>query len=414
MERSARAPSEPFGLYVHIPYCVKKCPYCDFNSYALSGLRPAPANTSGARGRFREMEEGRYVEAVEAELAYHLSLPGWSGRRLGTIFIGGGTPSLFDPRSIARIIDAAASRTAVAPDIEITLEANPGTINEELHVEKLSGFRSAGVSRMSMGVQSFSAAKLAKLGRLHGADDVPRAVENMRAAGIENFNLDLMFGVAGETVDAWRDDLERAVALGPAHISAYGLSVEPGTDFARQSAHGAIVKADDDTQGDMYELAVDLLEEHGFERYEISSFAQPGRRCRHNLGYWRGTDYLGIGAGAHSYLRNNGSGHGTRWSNIPGPELYIDRALASGDPVQRRDEVTPERAEAEFLLLRLRTADGASFAEYRGLFSSSLEERYAPTIDDLVARGHLTRSEHGIALTRSGFLLVDHLLALFD
>ena len=404
-------PSTPLGVYVHIPYCLKKCPYCDFNSYALK------SHAGSGRGAVESMPEAEYVKAICTELAHYRVLEGWADRSAASIFFGGGTPSLFAPASIRQIIGAIRDSFALDPAAEITIEANPGTIDEALGAEKLLGFKTAGINRISFGAQSFSATKLSRLGRIHLPDDVPRAVHFARAAGIEQVSIDLMFGIEGESLDEWQRDLSIACSLATDHLSVYGLTIEPGTDFDRLTRRGNQLAADDDLQAEMYLCTQSTLAAAGFEQYEISNYAKPGAKCRHNLGYWQGRDYLGLGAGAHSFLRQRSSPHspwGQRWSNIPGPALYIVRSLALGDCAQRRDPVGEAQGRTEFFFLGLRLKEGIAKAEFEHQFGESFDSRYRAAVDSLTGEGLITDYEGRIALTKRGFLFADTVMASFE
>ena len=263
----------PLSVYVHFPWCVRKCPYCDFNSYTLHG----------------ELDERRYVEALERDL--EAQSPDVAGREVVSIFFGGGTPSLFSPEAIGRVIAAARRHLVLAPDAEVTLEANPGAIEHG----RFGEYRAAGLTRVSLGAQSFDSERLKALGRIHSPDETRRAAEELHAAGLTNFNLDLMYALPGQDVGGAIRDMEEALALAPAHLSHYQLTLEAGTVFAGQPPP----LPDDDVAEDMLAECGARLSAAGFERYEVSAYARAGRQCRHNLNYWSFGDYLGVGAGAH-------------------------------------------------------------------------------------------------------------------
>ena len=266
----------PLSLYVHFPWCVRKCPYCDFNSYTLHG----------------DLAEVSYVGALERDLEAQAS--GARGREVVSIFLGGGTPSLFSPEAIGRVIKAVRNRLRVAPDAEVTMEANPGTVERGRFEE----YRAAGVTRVSLGAQSFADPQLRALGRIHSADETRRAAQELHEAELHNFNLDLMYALPGQDVAAAVRDVEQALELRPAHLSHYQLTIEQGTVFAGNPP----CLPEDDTAAEMLEACRSRLNEHGFSQYEVSAYALAGRRCRHNLNYWTFGDYLGIGAGAHGKL----------------------------------------------------------------------------------------------------------------
>ena len=377
---------DAFGLYVHVPWCRRICPYCDFNVHA--GAEP-PAMP--------------YAAAVGTELAAHAADLRWAGRRVRSVYLGGGTPSLFPPEAIAALLGAVTRAFGLVEGAEVTLEANPGTVSRD----RLGGYRDAGVNRLSLGAQTFHSAHLATLGRDHGADEIARAVESARGAGFENVSLDLIFGVPGETVAEWERDLDAAVALRPEHVSAYALTYEPGTPFHAWRENDRIAPVGEDEEAAMAEVAVVRLEAAGLLRYEISSFAQPGYECRHNLGYWDGSDYLGVGAGAHSFSREPAPGH--RWMNERSPARYLAAASAA---VASEERLTSAQAEAEFVFTGLRRVAGVDTAVFRQRFGTPPEERF-PQIARLIADGLLESSDGRIRLTRRGFAWADTVAAEF-
>ncbi len=295
------------ALYLHVPFCRHKCPYCDFNAY--SGL---------------ERLIGPFVEALEREICnWSLLL---SGRAVPTIFLGGGTPSLLPGAELARLLTACRNAFAVSSDVEVTLEANPGTLD----LPRLQAYRQAGVTRLSLGAQSFHDPELRWLGRDHTAGQTREAVSLARVAGFENLSLDLIFGLPGQTLAAWQDSLDEALALRPEHVSCYALTVEEGTPLARRVASGRDPAPDPDLQADQYQVAEDLLKAGGFVHYEISNWARPGYECRHNMTYWRNEPYVGLGPGAHSYFA------GYRFSTVRSPGAYIRAMARGGDTAMRR------------------------------------------------------------------------------
>ncbi|RYG69637.1 radical SAM family heme chaperone HemW, partial [bacterium] len=268
----SRAPPPPLALYLHFPWCVRKCPYCDFNSFALNGA----------------LAEAEYLAALEHDVL--LQAEPLRGREIVSIFMGGGTPSLFSPQGIATLLGNLRSQLRFADDLETTLEANPGTIERG----RFADYRGAGINRVSLGAQSFDAVQLERLGRIHGPDEIRRSAEELHAAGLDNFNLDLMFALPQQTLEGAAADLESALALAPAHVSHYQLTLEPGTVFAGRPPP----LPDEDLAWSMQQHCVERLAAAGYEAYEVSAYARAGRRCRHNLNYWRFGDYLGAGAGA--------------------------------------------------------------------------------------------------------------------
>ena len=303
----------PLALYAHFPWCVQKCPYCDFNSYTLK----------------EQLPEERYIDTLLRDL--DAQLPAVAGRRFVSVFLGGGTPSLFSPAAIARLLDRVRGSPGLAEDAEITLEANPGTIERG----RFSEYRAAGVTRVSLGAQSFDARQLELLGRIHSADETRRAAEELHAARLGNFNLDLMYALPGQTAGDAEADLRSALALDPAHISQYHLTIEPGTVFAAAPPR----QPEDEIVDDMLERSLRLLNDSGFEQYEVSGYAKPGVRCAHNLNYWNFGDYLGIGAGAHGKVTDPARELIFRTQQIREPRRYLasDPGALEQRPVSMRD-----------------------------------------------------------------------------
>ena len=319
----------PLTLYAHFPWCVRKCPYCDFNSYTLRG----------------ELDEDAYVAALRADLAVQAAEV--NGREVVGIFLGGGTPSLFSPRAIEAVLTEARERLLLAAGLEVTLEANPGTIERGRFAE----YRAAGITRVSLGAQSFDAGRLADLGRIHSPHETRRAAEELHAAGLENFNLDLMYGLPGQDAAGAARDIEAALALAPAHLSHYQLTLEPGTPFAGRPP----VLPEEEEIERMLAVCRERLAEAGFEQYEVSAYARPGRRCRHNLNYWRFGDYLGIGAGAHGKLTRAQDGQVLRSAQTREPRRYLAGApLGAAD----RRAVPAVQLPFEFMLNALRLREG--------------------------------------------------------
>jgi len=367
-------PMPPLSLYIHLPWCVQKCPYCDFNSHGLKGTLPETA----------------YVDALLRDLDQ--DLPRVTGRTIETVFFGGGTPSLFTPAGIARILDGARGRLGFAKDAEITLEANPGTVERGRFTE----YRAAGVTRLSIGVQSFDAAALKVLGRIHSSGEAVTAAEEAHAAGLSNFNLDLMYALPGQSLAGARDDIEKAAALQPAHLSHYQLTLEPNTLF---HAHPPVLP-DEDTAWAMQEDCQALLSVRGYGQYEISAYARAGCECRHNLNYWRFGDYLGVGAGAHGKL-TDASGRVTRLWKVKHPETYLKTA-GRAESLGGVSEVGSGDLAFEFMLNRLRLMQDLEEAEFEtatGLSRSLIEPglsrarslelmEVTPTGWRITARGH--------------------------
>ena len=333
--------SLPLSLYIHLPWCVRKCPYCDFNSHALRG----------------DIAETSYVDALLRDL--DVDAPLVEGRTVETIFFGGGTPSLFSPAAIARLLDGVRQRVVLADDAEITLEANPGTVE----LARFRGFRDAGINRLSIGIQSFDDTKLRALGRIHGRAESLKAAEAARAAGFNNFNLDLMVGLPEQTVEQALDDVKTAIALRPTHLSVYQLTLEPNTLFHAQPP----ALPDDHVIDAMHEAFIPVLTHAGFAPYEVSAYAQAGAQCRHNRNYWEFADYLGIGAGAHAKI-SSGAGI-TRFSKTRHPDAFVTQAGSDAARVNAR-RLGADDIAFEFLLNALRLHDGFArelFAQRTGL-----------------------------------------------
>jgi oxygen-independent coproporphyrinogen-3 oxidase len=378
----------PFSLYVHIPYCDAKCPYCDFNSYAAT-----------------RWPERAYAEALLAEMRA-AAQAAWQGYTVCTVFFGGGTPSLFAPATIAELLRAARGLWPFAAGAEVTLEANPGTVDEA----KLRGFRQAGVNRISFGVQSFHDQHLRTLGRIHDAAEAVAAITAARAAGFDNLNLDLIFAVPGQTVEQWDADLRAALAFAPEHISAYGLTYEENTPFHVLRRSGALTPLPEEAEVAMFTHTRAVLADHGYEAYEISNFARPGRACAHNRNYWRAGAYLGVGAGAHSFALQPAPG--LRWGNEKSPVRYIARATATGAARASEERLSERQARGEFAFLGLRCSEGFGLADFEHRFGCSADAAF-PHLrqlqrDDLVAVG-----SGRCRLTPRGLLIADSVFATF-
>lgn len=380
-----------FSLYVHIPYCDSKCPYCDFNSYAA-----------------KVWPESDYASALIAEMESRAERDPWRIGSLATVFFGGGTPSLFAPETIARLLERVFSLWRPVPDeaLEVTLEANPGTVDRA----KLAGFLAAGVSRLSIGVQSFEPRHLRRLGRIHGRAEAVDAVEAARAAGVPDLSLDLMFAVPGQTPGEWENDLETALALGVDHISAYNLTYEDGTPFGSMRRQGQLTPLAEETEAGMFVRARDLLEAAGYRRYEISNYARAGRECRHNLNYWRGGEYLGVGAGAHSFARVGEAGK--RWSNEKNPGRYMARIAAHGEARVFEETLSLEQARGEFVFLGLRCREGFEESAFLGRFGCGFLSAF-PQAEEFRRSGWLEEDAGRWRLTERGVLIADSLFASF-
>jgi oxygen-independent coproporphyrinogen-3 oxidase len=381
-----------FSLYVHVPYCQAKCPYCDFNSYAASAW-----------------PEADYVGALIAEMACRAAAKPWMRQHVKTIFFGGGTPSLFAPESIAAVIETADRLWGIDDDAEITLEANPGTVNGS----KLLGFKVAGVNRLSFGAQSFHAPTLSFLGRTHTADETRQAVEEAHRAGLARVNLDLIFAVPGQQVEHVRQDIAEAVALGPDHISAYNLTFEEGTPFFVEMTRGRIRPLATDEQAAMYGLVRTELPQRGYPMYEISNYAPNGHESRHNLSYWRAENYLGVGAGAHSCAVDEIFYQGRRWWNERLPLRYMARVNAGGIAESGSELLERSILEAEFVFLNLRLREGFTLAEFAQRFEETFDDRFGSVAIPLLGGGLLSREQGRISLTDRGVEIADSVFAEF-
>ena len=375
----------PLGLYIHIPWCVRKCPYCDFNSHAVGG----------------EIPERAYIAALMADLEQDLSHV--AGRSLETVFIGGGTPSLFGPEAIAALLDGIAHRLPLAPDLEVTLEANPGTAESA----KFRAFREAGVNRLSLGVQSFNDRHLQKLGRIHDGREALRAARIATEAGFANFNLDLMFGLPEQSPKEALADIRTALGLNPTHLSLYQLTLEPNTLFHKYPPP----LPGDEAVWCMQEACQALLFEHGFRQYEVSAYAHEGFRCRHNQNYWRFGDYLGIGAGAHGKLTNAAAQTVTRTWKVRHPLGYLETA-GRPERIGGSDAVKSQDLPVEFMMNHLRLREGFRepvFSERTGLTLETLEPGLSACIDAQL----IEKCDGVIRCTDTGWNFLDNVLERF-
>ena len=377
-----------WGIYVHIPYCVKKCAYCDFVS--------APAGNN-ARA---QMED--YAAALRAEILREA--PPLRARRgdVTTVYLGGGTPTTLPAALLTQIL--ATIREAAGTPRECSVEANPGTVDEAYLVR----LRAAGANRLSLGVQSFDDRLLRAIGRIHTADKARAAVRAARRVGFTNISLDLMYALPTQTLADLKRSVNEALALAPEHISVYGLIVEEGTPFAAAQAAGRLALPDEDAAEEMYDYLMAELPAHGYRRYEISNFARAGYESRHNLGYWRNVPYLGVGAAAHGYI------DGARWGNEPDTENYI-RAIRAGAPVRTPEDAerTQENAMEEYAFLALRTAEGIDAADFHRTFGIDIDCVYRAVIEHYEALGLLQRAQGHIALTAAGMKHGNEVFAAF-
>jgi len=378
--------SNPFSLYIHVPFCARKCPYCDFNTYAVARI-----------------PDDDYREAILAELHYYANHDLFRGRSVQSVFFGGGTPSLLSADTLASLLTSIRQRFPLVPQTEITLETNPSGIT----LERLQAFYSAGVNRLSFGAQSFHPGHLDHLGRDHAPADIRSAVHHARSAGFENISLDLIFGVPDQTCLELKQDLLVASKLPIKHLSVYALTIEKGTPFYQREQRGLLQMPDEDLFAEMFETVPIILEKRGFHRYEISNFAQPGWESAHNSAYWNGDDYLGLGAGAHSFVAGMDSPPiAQRWSNRAVPTDYM-RHAGSSSVVSWRDQLSERDLMFEFFFLGLRRVRGVEMELFERRFSRVELDRYAAVIDGLVKDGLLDRLGGALRLTDRGMLLSD-------
>ena len=383
--------TEPsLALYVHMPWCVRKCPYCDFNSHQLKSAAP---DTS-------------YIDALIRD--FDLELPRLTGRRIDTVFFGGGTPSLFQPEDFSRLIGALRQRIAFAEDVEVTMEANPGTIERG----RFSGYRDAGINRVSLGAQTFAPRALEVLGRIHSADDTHRAVAELRAAKLDNFNLDLMYALPQQTLEEALEDVRTACALGPAHVSYYQLTLEPGTVFHARPPQ----LPDEDAAWQIQTAGQKLLADAGYVQYEVSAYARLGKRCRHNLNYWLFGDYLGVGAGAHGKLSLALPQRILRTTKPKHPRDYQEQVrgagAGAGAAIGESSSIAVADLPFEFMLNALRLNEGFTVRDYRqrtGLEMASVQGKLA----EGEGRGLLERQADGWRPTELGRRFLNNLQASF-
>ncbi|MDE0632559.1 MAG: radical SAM family heme chaperone HemW [Caldilineaceae bacterium] len=408
----------PLGLYIHIPFCARKCPYCDFNTYA----RLEPLYEACTQALCREM--GRWAARLD-------------GRTVDTVFLGGGTPTVLSSGQLRRILEQVHDRFELAVDVEISSEANPGIEDRG----QFALLRSSGVNRLSMGVQSFQAEELDFLGRIHDAEDALRAYDAATEAGFDNINLDFMFGLSRQPVEAWNNSLDKALDLAPRHLSLYSLIVEPDTPLAHWVETGRTPAPDDDLAAEMYEIAMSRLREAGYEQYEVSNWARgAGFACRHNLLYWRNQEWVGIGPGAHSHLRFptklrgestgglsflfddacdrvTGSGApaaAVRWSNVKGVQGYVRRVEADESPVSFHEELPAEVSMGETMMLGLRLVrEGVPFARFEAMHGQPMRAAFGPSLDRLHDGGLLESDGERVRLTPKGLLVGNRVFSEF-
>ena len=394
MQPNTSTITNPLAVYVHIPFCARHCAYCDFNTYVEKANGPLVQPT---------------VDAICRDIAHSAQAGDGQDANTGrtrpvtSVFFGGGTPTFLSGAQLAQILQTARGHFAVTPDAEISSEANPGSSD----AEKFSAMREAGFNRLSIGVQSFDDALLIALDRFHTSGEAERAFQMARAVGFDNVSLDLMFGLPNQNAALWQSSLDRALALAPEHLSLYALTLEPGTRFERLHAGGKLDLPDEDAELAMYERSIERLTRAGLEHYEVSNFARPGFRSRHNQVYWRNEEYLGFGPGAVSYLR------GRRWKREKSPLRYAQKMEAGADLTVESECLTRDEALGETMMLGLRLRDGLPLARVRARFDVEPLDVFAPQIADLSRRGLLVCESDTLRLTHRGLLLANTVLGEF-
>ncbi len=387
-QQSAHEAMQTAALYIHIPFCEKRCNYCDF--YTVANRKEAIP---------------RYLQALEREMALYAGDPFWSRQTFATVFFGGGTPSLLSPEDIGRILEAVHSHFRLTPRPEITLEANPGTTT----AAHLSGYRAAGINRLSLGAQSFWDDELEQLDRLHRSADIVRTVEEARAAGFDNINLDLMFALPGQRPSRWKTNLERALELQPQHLSCYNLTLEEGTPLFKLFQAGKVRALTEWRERVLFNFTIDFLEARGFRHYEVSNYALPGYECQHNIKYWDGSVYLGLGASAHSFDGR------TRFWNVSNYVHYCERLEKGKHATDARETLTPEQQRFEAVFLGLRRYSGVDLNRFQQIFHRDFWHVYGRQVERLLQHQPPLveiRDDH-LRLTREGWLLCDAVCAEF-
>lgn len=387
--------NRPFSVYVHIPYCLHRCPYCDFNTYALTSI-----------------PEKEYLSALLAELDFRATEDDWKNRQVQSIYFGGGTPSLFSAAAIKQVIYAVSNLFTLKTEAEVTLEANPGTINPE----SLKDYYTSGVNRISLGAQTFDPDLLKTLGRIHSPEQIEVAVNAARDVGFKNISLDLIYGIPGQDIEKLKFDLKELIRLDPRHISAYGLTIEKGTPFYLKYKKGEFELPSEDEVIEMMTEINSFLPSCGYKRYEISNYAERGYEAKHNLVYWHGGDYLGVGAGAHSLcVAYNGQSRQSarRWANFALPNKYIKECVTHGHAQSWKETLDAEKLMFEFFFLGLRKTEGVSFAEFEIAFGKSIEAVYPSTLHILLDQQLLERENGNLRLSAKGLDLADSVIENF-
>ena len=376
---------QPLGLYIHIPYCIHKCGYCDFNSHPI-----------------KQDEMDHYIDALVAEMKHYAKT--YSNTNIiRTIFLGGGTPTTLTVYQLERILKECVSEFTVASDAEITIEANPATID----IEQLKSIRQTGYNRISIGVQSFDKAELKLLDRAHGPEEIHSTVDRARKAGFDNLSLDLMFAVPNQSLSSWESNLNKALEKNPEHLSTYNLTIEQGTAFSKLQSNGKLIMPDDDHQLELYKRTIERLTKKGFHHYEISNFARRGKECKHNITYWENKNTLGLGAGASSYM------NGTRFKNINLPAHYIRQVKEKKIAVEHSETLEPRQAMGETIMLGLRLLQGISIHQFEKRFQISFINLFRNIISSLKEKELVIIEKDYLRLSPKGLFWADSVILEF-
>jgi len=376
---------QPLGLYIHIPYCIHKCGYCDFNSHPI-----------------KQDEMNHYIDALVAEMKHYAKT--YSNTNIiRTIFLGGGTPTTLTVYQLERILKECVSEFTVASDAEITIEANPATID----IEQLKSIRQTGYNRISIGVQSFDKTELKLLDRAHGPEEIHSTVDRARKAGFDNLSLDLMFAVPNQSLSSWESNLNKALEKNPEHLSTYNLTIEQGTAFSKLQSNGKLIMPDDAHQLELYKRTIERLTKKGFHHYEISNFARQGKECKHNITYWENKNTLGLGAGASSYM------NGTRFKNINLPAHYIRQVKEKKTPVEHSETLEPRQAMGETIMLGLRLLQGISIHKFERRFQVSFINLFKNIIHSLKEKELILIEDDCLRLSPKGLFLADSVILEF-
>ena len=376
---------QPLGLYIHIPYCIHKCGYCDFNSHVI-----------------KQDEIDTYVDALIVEMNHYAEKYS-PGKIIKTIFLGGGTPTTLTIYQLERILNECEKQFKVAPDAEITIEANPATID----IEQLKSIRQTGYNRISIGVQSFDETELKLLDRAHGPEEIHSTVDRARKAGFNTLSLDLMFAIPNQSLSTWESNLRQALDKNPEHLSTYNLTIEQGTAFSKLQSNGKLTMPDDDHQLELYKRTIGLLTKKGFHHYEISNFARPGKECKHNITYWKNTNTLGLGAGASSYM------DGVRFKNVSLPAHYIRKVADKQAAVEHSESLESRQAMGETIMLGLRLLQGISIHQFEKRFQISFKNFFGNITSTLKEKELVTIEDDHLRLSKKGLFLADSVILEF-